>query len=219
MKKYTLYSITCTVNNKVYIGVSAWFSSRKCMHLSNLKDGIHRNIYLQEDFNKYGAESFCFDVIQMYDFKSQAYMMENYYTDSVFKLDKRYCYNILSGGDTVQKQITNIHKDRLKNDADYRERISGILSESLMGHKHSEETKDKIRATRIGKKASESTLEKLRINSSGSSNPKAKKVIDSNTGIIYGCLKDAALDIGVNYDCVRARINGKNNKPTSLKWL
>lgn len=35
----------------------------------------------------------------------------------------------------------------------------------------------------------------------------------------YGCLKDAAIDVNMNYDTVRARINGYNKQKINLKWL
>ena len=53
----------------------------------------------------------------------------------------------------------------------------------------------------------------------GANGGMAKKVINTDTGKIYGCLKDAAIDVNMNYDTVRARINGYNKQKINLKWL
>ena len=61
-----VYKITNTVNNKFYIGsTSVTFKGRLRDHLSQLRRGIHANIYLQEDWNIFGEDSFEFSIIKI----------------------------------------------------------------------------------------------------------------------------------------------------------
>ena len=55
-----VYCIRCKVNNKAYIGSSANIKRRWTEHKSLLKTGKHINKQLQEDYNKYGADSFLY---------------------------------------------------------------------------------------------------------------------------------------------------------------
>ena len=58
-----IYRITCTVNNKSYIGSSVDISERGIQHLSDLRHNRHHSIYLQRSFNKYGEEAFTFEIL------------------------------------------------------------------------------------------------------------------------------------------------------------
>lgn len=60
-KKYTIYAIQCTVNQKLYIGATRQeLKSRIMVHLSKLRKDKHSNKLLQDDFKKYGEDKFCF---------------------------------------------------------------------------------------------------------------------------------------------------------------
>lgn len=62
MKGY-IYTITNNINNKVYIGSSIHYYSRKKEHTNLLIKDKHSNSYLQSSVNKYGFENFTFDLI------------------------------------------------------------------------------------------------------------------------------------------------------------
>lgn len=58
-----IYQIVNTKNNKRYIG-SAWdLSRRKSDHFSMLRTNCHHSIYLQRSYDKYGKDSFKFEII------------------------------------------------------------------------------------------------------------------------------------------------------------
>jgi group I intron endonuclease len=59
-----IYKILCLVNNKVYIGQTENLSSRINSHFSNLKYNRHTNKEMQNDYNKYGADNFVFNVLE-----------------------------------------------------------------------------------------------------------------------------------------------------------
>ena len=59
-----IYTITNTVNGKVYVGSAKNLSARRRMHRSHLLRGLHHSIKLQRAWNKYGPNAFVFAVIE-----------------------------------------------------------------------------------------------------------------------------------------------------------
>ena len=53
-----VYSITCKTTAGRYIGSTRDFKKRKSAHLSELRNGRHKNRRLQADWNLYGEEAF-----------------------------------------------------------------------------------------------------------------------------------------------------------------
>jgi group I intron endonuclease len=60
-----IYKITCTGNNKCYIGQSSDLICRKKRHFSDLKLNKHFSKFLQHSYNKYGKESILFEIIEL----------------------------------------------------------------------------------------------------------------------------------------------------------
>ena len=63
--KCGVYKITCLVTNKVYIGSSNNISKRFGDHRWQLRNNKHANCYLQNAWNKYGEESFVFEILEL----------------------------------------------------------------------------------------------------------------------------------------------------------
>ena len=59
-----IYEIENSIDGKRYIGSSVNPEKRKYKHFWMLKRGIHDNIYLQNSVNKFGIESFKFNLIE-----------------------------------------------------------------------------------------------------------------------------------------------------------
>jgi hypothetical protein len=72
----------------------------------------------------------------------------------------------------------------------------------------------------LGYKPSKSTLEKMRNNRCLGKNANAKKVVDTKTGKIYDCMKDAASDfnISLSYLSMMLNPNSKKKNKTTLKY-
>lgn len=71
-----IYQIKNLVNNRVYIGQSVNVKKRFGQHISALRSGKERNTHLQRAFNKYGEQSFIFEVL-MYCEQDQLTKNEN----------------------------------------------------------------------------------------------------------------------------------------------
>lgn len=111
--EYVVYSLKNIVSEKVYFGRSQEFPKRKRSHLNLLRKNQHSNLNLQADFNKYGEESFTFEILHVFHTIEEAVKCEQKYIDDE-KFDK---YNISSakdGGDTFtnnpRKEITRALK-------------------------------------------------------------------------------------------------------------
>ena len=88
-----VYCIRCKVNNKAYIGSSANIKKRLSNHKSSLKAGKHINKQLQEDYNKYGADSFLYLVLINCK-SSELHRYEYIYMEMFSTRDKAIGYNI-----------------------------------------------------------------------------------------------------------------------------
>ena len=62
-----IYRIVNIKNGKSYIGSSIWIERRWTQHRHILRNNKHRNDYFQRSWNKYGEDSFCFEVLEKVD--------------------------------------------------------------------------------------------------------------------------------------------------------
>lgn len=130
--KSGIYSITDTVNNRVYVGQSVDVNRRLGDHKHHLKAKIHKNSYLQRSYDKCNGEGFEFGVleycpIEKLDEREQAWI-------SLFQSTCRNKgYNIQSGG----------HDGHTWNDEAKKAR-SGV-GNPMYGRHHSEEFIKRIR--------------------------------------------------------------------------
>ena len=69
-KKKGIYTITNLKNNKVYVGSSVNLGSRLNDHKHKLINNEHANIYLQNDWNKYGEDNFEFKIIKLVEMET-----------------------------------------------------------------------------------------------------------------------------------------------------
>ena len=61
--KSGVYEIVCRITGKRYIGSSATLGKRKESHLYSLRRGRHHSVKLQRAWDKYGEDSFVFNVL------------------------------------------------------------------------------------------------------------------------------------------------------------
>lgn len=59
-----IYKITCAANGRAYVGASVNIESRWRMHRHKLNNQRHTNKEFQNDWNKYGAGAFAFEVVK-----------------------------------------------------------------------------------------------------------------------------------------------------------
>lgn len=100
-----IYSITNKINNKRYIGLSVNIHNRWTQHKSDLKYDSHVNPHLQSAWNKYGEDSFEFEILEICS-KEELEDKEIFWIDKFDSCNSGY--NILYGaGD-----YSNLLKDK-----------------------------------------------------------------------------------------------------------
>jgi len=171
-----IYQIKNNINGKIYIGSTVNFDQRKKGHLSLLKNCNHPNSHLQSSFSKYGEDSFSFSIVKVVDIISLR-EEEDFYIEKNKSYDRKIGYNIEKQSNHKRHSVETKRK----------------ISESLMGHKVSKESRDKMRQAKIGTnfhmghKHTEETKEKIRKKILGTkkgprSEEVKKKISLSNTG-------------------------------------
>lgn len=124
-----IYKIENLINGKVYIGQTIQDpKKREQAHLRDLRRKKHRNIHLQNSFNKHGESNFKFTVLNYATAKEVIDRLEDDYIQYYGCLNNSKGYNLMSGGSHGSPSIETRKK----------------MSEAHKGKKLSDETKYKV---------------------------------------------------------------------------
>jgi len=172
-----IYQIRNLVSGKRYIGSAKSFRKRFYLHKWHLRKGIHKNARLQNAWDKFGAESFSFEIVEMcccadliareqhfidtvnpeYNLAPRAGNTAGVVmSDSAKKLisiantGNKYCLGREVSPSTREK-IASANRGRLAGRKQSDEHISRRIAHRI-GRKLSDETKAKISASRTGQK-------------------------------------------------------------------
>ena len=106
-----IYKIKNIINNKIYIGQSIRIEKRWIDHKKTLRSNSHRNVYLQNAWNKYGEDNFIHEIIEECDV-SELNDKEIYWINYYNSTNPLYGYN-LDGGGNCNKEVSDITKKKL----------------------------------------------------------------------------------------------------------
>lgn len=178
MKKIAcIYKISFGESNRLYIGSTKNFSSRKRSHLSLLRRKLHKNIYLQNAYDKHSETLFSMSIVEVIDdtSKSNIEAREQHWLDHYMSYDRSKGYNILKkayqasgfGNSDEQKRANHSAFMSGRQYAKGSKRTDEYKQWHREFHKNrkkeiSQETRDKISKAHLGKEVSEETRNKLR---------------------------------------------------------
>ena len=160
-----IYKTTNLVNGKFYIGKDA----------KNKTDYLGSGIILKYAIEKYGEQNFTKQILQECKTQNELNDAEIYWIEFYNATDKKIGYNIALGGAGGDTYSNNPNLDTIKL------KFAGE-NNPFYGKTHTQESKDKIRDSRLGKKAwnsgkkliySKETLEKM-----SSSKKKLRLILD-----------------------------------------
>lgn len=191
-----VYTITNISNGKLYVGSTIHTERRRLEHFSALANNKHINKHLQNAYNKYGKESFEFEVIEILEItdniKVKLLEREQFWIDNL-----KPQYNILLvAGSNLGYQHTEKTKQK--------------ISKTTTGMKKSEEHAKHISEGQKGKTLTEEHKKALKEGYSKRKNKQSHKSIVSIDGVIYESMKEASEKTGVKYDTIYKRL--KNPK-------
>ena len=199
-----IYKITNTITGDFYIGQTHDFEYRMKGHKKKPAPKM------REDVEKYGWDAFKFEIIEECTADNLT-ERENYYIQTLNPV-----YNTLPWGNDMPEEVCQ------------------KISQGLMGHPTSPETREKIRQAKLGQnhttesceKMSEKRLgvtlsdehkEKCRQASLGNKS-RSKAVICVETGKVYPNMKTAAADIGIVPSAISGVIRGVNITAGGYHW-
>lgn len=154
-----IYTITNIINNKMYVGYAYDFDKRWYHHKWQLNHNKHHNKHLQDSWNKYGEDSFIFEILELCD---EVFLLsqENYWVNMLNVHDFNYGYNIES---------TNPTKRVIRRKKGFK-----LSPEHISKLKHAN-------STRIRKPLSEEVRKKMSITRKGRVSPRKGCVVSEET--------------------------------------
>lgn len=172
-----IYIITNLVNNKYYIGESVNWEIRIQNHKNELRNNLHPNFYLQNSYNKYGVESFSFELLEECEEQFLA-SQENYWCNLLNTHNSKFGYNLKPTNPYGKSSHSKESLEKAKLTKAKNQEILGIgwwyteevKQKYLKSRKYlplSREIKDKISLANLGKTLSIESRQKISIANKG----------------------------------------------------
>lgn len=160
-----IYKIENSVNGRVYVGSAVNLNNRWAVHRHSLERGTHHSTKLQRAWEKHGAGSFSFSVIELVDDKKALIEREQFWLDTLRCVQVGYNELAVAGSsagrkfkaETLQK-MSEQRKGRLHTDE-----AKAKMSASRKGKKKTPEHRAKIGASQKGKIISQESREKMSV--------------------------------------------------------
>jgi hypothetical protein len=149
-KNSGVYRIRNTINDKSYIGSAVNLYNRARKHRHELIQNKHGSPVLQNSWNKYGGDSFVFEILEIVNDRKDLILREQFYLDS-----ENPEYNI--------RKIASSNLGLKASEETRKKMREAKLGEKApwYGKKLSESAKELNRQAHTGKKASEETRAKM----------------------------------------------------------
>lgn len=166
-----IYVILNVKSRKIYLGQAQSIRKRWDDHRSALNRNKHKNRHLQAAWNKYGADSFKFQILEYCSVETLSEREQHYLN---IYMPKGLCYNLspevgttrgIRHSEASRKRMSEAQKRRTPITNETRHKLSVAmkdrvftdehrrrLSEANTGHRHSAETRQKFSTLRKGQK-------------------------------------------------------------------
>jgi len=137
--------------------------------------------------------------------------------------------NMTDGGDgCIGFIITDEYRDRLSKSLkgrvftdEHKQKIgiSKLNNKYNLGKKRSDDTKNKIGLKSIGRKKTEQGIINMSNRMSKGGNPRAKLVLNIETGIYYDTILDASIVAGISFSLMRYYLNDNNKDKNKTNFI
>lgn len=205
-KRSGIYIIKNIIDGKIYVGSACNLKSRINNHIWSLRKNKHANIKLQRAYDKYGENSFTFNVLEFVDidrddsrFKEILLEREQYWIDKTRACERGVGYNIMTKAgsnigyvptEETRKNISKKHKGKSFNDFFYK----GIVF-------------------------SDEFIQKMKEGIKNSKKRRSKRyVINIDTGKKYDYIKLAEDELGIDSSSISMVCRGKMEMAGGFRW-
>ncbi len=233
-----IYKIT-SPSSKVYIGQSVNIEKRFLNYKSLKNSKKQRALY--NSFKKHGVCNHRFEVVELCIIELLN-ERERFYQD-FYNVIKKGLNSRLTGttdksgylSEEVKKRISKNRsgiKSTFKNLKERNDKIKKsltgkklskehrkALSKAQTGLKRSEEAIRKSANSRTGIKDNDKTRKIKSDMQKGGNNSNAKKVLNTETGVLYTTAKEAAESVNMTYNCFNHYLNGRTKKKLPFKYV
>ena len=206
-KNCGVYEIKNLINGKRYVGSSVNLLSRKFEHFKSLKNNSHHSDHLQKAYNRYGQNNFLFVVIEYINDVNVLRIREQYWIDKLNVCNSKFGYNIALKATAPMfgrkhSEETKLRLSKIRKGRKFTEEHKQKISNKLKGRKRPKEVCQKLSLIRKSKPLSilqRRHLDRINANQRGENNPNAKKVVCLQTRKIYGSIRTASMETGLDY--------------------
>ena len=110
--KAGVYKIICTATHKMYYGQTGCFLHRWTNHFYHLKRHTHECLSLQKDFDNYGPEKFCFEIVILKTYsKTRRKIEQNFIKKTLLQ----NLYNVVKPHNFTKKATCPNHRIKINN--------------------------------------------------------------------------------------------------------
>lgn len=155
-----IYAITNKVNGKQYIGSTVNYKARWHAHRSTLRRGKHHSFIMQNAWNKYGEQSFDFNLLLVCNKGQQIFYEKSLMPLQSYNVSRTPHESMVRGGwqhsDEFKAKMSSINSGTKWSDERKQK-----LSDAVTGRKYDQNFKDKARNRQLGIIPSAITRQKL----------------------------------------------------------
>jgi len=162
-----IYLIRNTHNGKVYVGRSVGVWKRWLSHRRSLREGTHKNPHLQAAWEKYGENTFVFEVVERVEDESTLPLREGFHMNRLNACDRDHGYNSVEMDEEAQVRFSEEHKAKISAALmghSVSEENRRAMSEALRGRPQGTEERERRAEAQRGQKHTEATKDKIRTN-------------------------------------------------------
>lgn len=208
-----IYKITNTINGRVYIGQTVTSLARRWSQHTTSK----KNSPMYNAFRKYGAENFTIEVVCSALSPEHLNELEQHFIKAYDSMVPKG-YNLTSGGDSAftRSQHTRDLQSQAMKGHEVSQETRDKISATLMGRPgvrkgatHTEEAKAKISAAQTGRKLSKETRDKMKAAKLGTKTYNSRAVMCIETGTVYVSSSAAAKELNLGQSSINAVCLGK----------
>ncbi len=226
MKSIGIYKITCLGNNKIYIGsTTVNFKKRFSKHKQRLRNNYHENSYMQACWNKYGENSFIFEILEEIEDSDLIKIREQSLLDHYFSNEKDIIMNLSPnsmGGNTIITEEQKIkHSEAVKKSytpelLEKRRQIGIKNKDEFVKRVKESWTEDRLEKQRKSSQRLAKDLDWLRKMKKVNEHRQIKVCTDRDE--TFDSVTDAALKTGAQRGNIRQCIKGKIKTCMERKW-